>query len=204
MLLSTLATLGSLGSAIYGQVQSRRYNDKARNEEMSANLENERILQTRLNSDFSRGSEFQGYWNAKQKADDRRIAIERGVNEVVGGNDNALNAQREAISASEAQMGSSLASRADAVKMATERGLMAENGRHANVMRGIYDDRAKQVTSAVSQYRNSMGQIAKADSNTLGDDLNFFGVALNKDKWERVQAGDGYHWVRKREPVDVG
>ena len=197
MLLTTLAALGSIGSAIYGAAKSSKYNRAAQSDLTGGHLDTQRILNSELRSDYTSRTDFQNILNRQRELLDEYTKRERGVNAVVGANDGAVLAQKKANAASVANTMSNVAGRAAAYKEGVQNKILADNANYTQQMAGLKMKQAQTVANAAGQVSKAMAGLAAADNATLGDDLAMFG--LDTSNYERVVGADGVpHLYRKQ------
>lgn len=189
MLLTTLAALGSIGSAIYGAARSSRYNRQAQSDLTDNHLDTQRVLQSELRRDYTSRSDFQNILNRQRELLDEYTKRERGVNAVIGGNEAGVIAQKKANAGSVAHTMSNIAGRAASYKEGVQNKILADNASYTQQMAGLKMKQAQTVASAAGQVSRAMSGLAAADDATWGDDLAMFG--LDTSQYERVIGADG-------------
>lgn len=197
MLLTTLAALGSIGSAIYGAAKSSKYNRAAQADLTNNHLDTQRVLNSELRRDYTSRTDFQNILNRQRELLDEYTKRERGVNAVVGGNESAVFAQKKANAASVANTMSNIAGRAASYKEGVQNRILADNANYTQQMANLKMKQAQTVANAAGQVSGAMSGLAKADNSTWGDDLAMFG--LDTSNYERVIGSDGVpHLYRKQ------
>lgn len=197
MLLTTLAALGEIGSAIWAKRKSIEYNRSAMSDLTNNHLDTQRILNSELRGDYTSRTDFQNILNRQRELLDEYTRRERGVNAVVGGNDAAVLAQKKANAASVANTKSNVAGRAASYKEGVQNKILADNANYTQQMAGLKMSQAQTVANAAGQVSRAMSGLAAADNATWGDDLAMFG--LDTSNYERVIGPDGIaHLYRKQ------
>ena len=179
MLLGTLAALGSIGSAIYGAARSARYNKAAQADLTDNYMNTQRVLNSELRKDYTSRTDFQNILNRQRELLDEYTKRERGVNAVIGGNDNAVFAQKKANAASVANTMSNIAGRAATYKEGVQNRILANDANYTQQMANLKLQQGQTVANAAGQVSKAMSGLASADNATWGDDLNMFGLDMS-------------------------
>ena len=192
MLLTTLAALGSIGSAIYGAAKSSQYNRAAQKDLTNNHLDTQRVLNSELRKDYTSRTDFQNILTRQRELLDEYTKRERGVNAVMGGNENAVFAQKKANAASVANTMSNIAGRAATYKEGVQNRILADNANYTQQMANLKMRQGQTVANAAGQATKAMAGLAAADNNTWGDDLNMFGLSM-----DNYELRDDGHYYRK-------
>lgn len=197
MLLTTLATLGSIGSAIYGAVKSSKYNREAQAGLAENHADTQRVLESKLHSDYTSRSDFQNIFNRQRELLDRQVkrAEARGV--VGGASAESVALAKEQANKAMADTMSNVAGRAAAYKDDIQNQILKENSDYAKNVASLKLKQGQTVVDAAGQVSKAMTGLAALDKNTLGDDLAMFG--LDTSNYERIIGSDGLpHLYRKQ------
>lgn len=172
MLLTTLATLGSIGSSVASMIGSAKYNNA--NRELLA--ENQRLLRSRINADYTKKSQFVAGMTKQKEFMDAYTNTEQGRNSVIGGYAPSVMAQKGANARTLANMGNTLASNADAYKERAENDLMRTRNQEANLNANQANNIAQAGTTAM------IGLGSLADADTGESTLDMFGLRKRKPR----------------------
>ena len=96
MLLTTLATIGGIGSSIAAAIGSARQANAAQRTLAENYGDIDRFLRSKYRSDYTKRSDFQSLMTKQKELLDAQYAREKGTNAVIGGNDAAVYAQKQA------------------------------------------------------------------------------------------------------------
>ena len=162
MLLSTLATLGAIGSTIAGAFTSAAKNRAAEGALDENHRNTVRILQSRLRSDYTTRSDFQYMMEKQRQLLDAQYKREKGVAAVAGGNNQAVAAQKMANAAAVADTSARLGAQSAAYKDAANNALIAENQRYSTNKANLAFARAESIANAAGQAVNAFGNLAAA------------------------------------------
>lgn len=179
MLLSTLATIGAVGSAIWGQYKSNQYNKQARADLKKGHEDKEAFLKSEIRADGTNRPYFQSILTRLREVGDERAQRERGVNAVIGGNESGVFAQKKANALEEARVLSDQASRESLRKEGLKNQLMQENANYQQQLANLNFQQGQTVANAAGQVTRAMAGLSTADNNTWGDDLNMFGLDMS-------------------------
>lgn len=193
MLLTTLAALGSIGSAIYGAARSAKYNRSAQSDITGNHLDTQRVLQSELRRDYTSRTDFQNILNRQRELLDEYTKRERGINAVIGGNEAGVFAQKKANAASVANTMSNIAGRAASYKEGVQNKILADNANYTQQMANLKLRQGQTVANAAGQVTRAMSGLAAADNATLGDDLAMFGLDMSN-----YELRDDGHYYRKQ------
>lgn len=197
MLLTTLATIGSIGAAIYGAAKSAKYNRQAQEDLTKNHEDTQRVLQSRLYSDYTNRTDFQNLFNRQRELLDQQVRRANARSVVSGASEEQAALAKEAANKAMADTMSNVAARAASYKEGVENQMLNENRSHTQQMAGLKMKQAEAVANAAGQVSQAMSGIASADNATLGDDLAMFG--LDTSNYERIIGADGLpHLYRKQ------
>lgn len=197
MLLTTLATIGSIGAAIYGAAKSAKYSRQAQEDLTKNHDDTQRVLQSRLYSDYTNRTDFQNLFNRQRELLDQQVRRANARSVVSGASEEQAALAKEAANKAMADTMSNVAARAASYKEGVENQMLNENRSHTQQMAGLKMKQAEAVANAAGQVSQAMSGIASADNATLGDDLAMFG--LDTSNYERIIGSDGLpHLYRKQ------
>ena len=197
MLLTTLAALGAIGSAIYGAARSAKYNRQAQEDLTNSHEDTRRVLQSRLYSDYTNRTDFQNLFNRQRELLDQQVKRANARSVVSGASEEQAALTKEAANKAMADTMSNVAGRAASYKEGVETQLLNEDRSHAQQMAGLKMKQAETVAQAAGQVSQAMSGLASADNATLGDDLAMFG--LDTSNYDRIIGADGVpHLYRKQ------
>lgn len=185
MLLSTLATLGGLASSIYSGVKSAEANNDALANSARQHADNVRVLQSRLNSDYTGRADVQAILNRTQDLLNEQYSRSLGQSIVGGATDNAVLAQKQANLDTLSRQMTNLSAQSSAFKENASNSLLAENNNFANQQQAIQRAKADAIAQAGSQAVSALSSLAGTDKNSLADDpnaLKMFGIGKSGEK----------------------
>lgn len=192
MLLSALATLGSLAGTAIAGIGSSQANNNARNELTRNHNETMSVLQSNLWGDYTNRADVQSAMSKAMDVADRQTQSIAGQSAVAGLAPNAVALQQKNVAEMAGKLGQNIASQSASYKDAQQSAILQENANYASTMAKLEQERANNIANAGSQLGKSLSSIASGDNNTFGDDLAMFG--LDTSKYERI----GGHLYRKQ------
>lgn len=182
MILSAIAAIGSIGSAIYSGIKASQANNEAR--DMTARFRNERRrwYQAEQAKDYTSRADVQTLLAKQRDLLTDQYRRTRATNVVAGGTDASLALQRDAINRTVANTGASIAAQGARYKDA-----ISAEGRNvdANLFAqqvASQHQKANAIATAGGQASSAFANIAGADNNTWSDDLAAFGLGGKKKK----------------------
>lgn len=167
MLLTTLATIAGIGSSIASAIGSARQANKAINTAVQGYGDNERFLRSRYRSDYTKRSDFQSLLTKQKELLDAQYAREKGVNAVIGGNDAAVYAQKQANANAVAQTMSNAGAAAANYKEGIENQIQRNAMAKANTIATEQSRRAQTIAAAGGNALKAMFGLADADYGQL-------------------------------------
>ena len=162
MIATALATLGKIGTSIYGAYKSAQLGRQAKQAEDQAHTGIMSNLTARANEDYVNRSEIQGVLTKvrEQLGDRFKQARARGI---VGGlTDESIAMQQMADNQLIADATSSLASNASTYKDKVLDSINNESQRYGQVSADRFDAQAKEVRDATKEANKMMDGIAKS------------------------------------------
>ncbi len=168
MLLTTLATLGSIGASAYAAAKSARANRQAQEIENANYRDTDRILQSRLRSDYTSRTDFQNILSRQKALLDAQWKRVQGANAVAGssGGLEAGAAQKQANALAMADTMGNLAAGASDYKDAVQQQVLANNAQNARSQANAKARQAQIIAQAGGQVSQAMSGIVKADNPT--------------------------------------
>lgn len=168
MLLTTLATLGSIGASAYAAAKSARANRQAQEIENANYRDTDRILQSRLRSDYTSRTDFQNILTRQKALLDAQWKRVQGANAVAGssGGLEAGAAQKQANALAMADTMGNLAAGASDYKDAVQQQVLANNAQNARSQANAKARQAQIIAQAGGQVTQAMGGIVQADNPT--------------------------------------
>lgn len=168
MLLTTLATLGSIGASAYAAAKSARANKQAQAIENANYRDTDRILQSRLRSDYTSRTDFQNILSRQKALLDAQWKRVQGANAVAGssGGLEAGAAQKQANALAMADTMGNLAAGASDYKDAVQQQVLANNAQNARSQANAKARQAQIIAQAGGQVTQAMGGIVQADNPT--------------------------------------
>jgi hypothetical protein len=166
MLLTTLATLGSIGASAYAAAKSARANRQAQEIENANYRDTDRILQSRLRSDYTSRTDFQNILTRQKALLDAQWKRVQGANAVAGssGGLEAGAAQKQANALAMADTMGNLAAGASDYKDAVQQQVLANNAQNARSQANAKARQAQIIAQAGGQVTQAMGGIVQADN----------------------------------------
>ena len=168
MLLTTLATLGSIGASAYAAAKSAKANRQAQEIENANYRDTDRILQSRLRSDYTSRTDFQNILSRQKALLDAQWKRVQGANAVAGssGGLEAGAAQKQANALAMADTMGNLAAGASDYKDAVQQQVLANNAQHARSQANAKARQAQIIAQAGGQVSQAMSGIVQADNPT--------------------------------------
>lgn len=168
MLLTTLATLGSIGASAYAAAKSAKANRQAQAIENANYRDTDRILQSRLRSDYTSRTDFQNILSRQKALLDAQWKRVQGANAVAGssGGLEAGAAQKQANALAMADTMGNLAAGASDYKDAVQQQVLANNAQNARSQANAKARQAQIIAQAGGQVSQAMGGIVQADNPT--------------------------------------
>ena len=168
MLLTTLATLGSIGASAYAAAKSARANKQAQAIENANYRDTDRILQSRLRSDYTSRTDFQNILSRQKALLDAQWKRVQGANAVAGssGGLEAGAAQKQANALAMADTMGNLAAGASDYKDAVQQQVLANNAQNARSQANAKARQAQIIAQAGGQVSQAMSGIVQADNPT--------------------------------------
>ena len=179
MLLTTLATLGSIGASAYAAAKSAKANRQAQEIENANYRDTDRILQSRLRSDYTARTDFQNILTRQKALLDAQWKRVQGANAVAGssGGLEAGAAQKQANALAMADTMGNLAAGASDYKDAVQQQVLANNAQNARSQANAKARQAQIIAQAGGQVTQAMGGIVQADNPTYDASiLKMFGL----------------------------
>lgn len=179
MLLTTLATLGSIGASAYAAAKSAKANRQAQEIENANYRDTDRILQSRLRSDYTARTDFQNILSRQKALLDAQWKRVQGANAVAGssGGLEAGAAQKQANALAMADTMGNLAAGASDYKDAVQQQVLANNAQNARSQANAKARQAQIIAQAGGQVSQAMGGIVQADNPTYDASiLKMFGL----------------------------
>lgn len=184
MILSALATLGSIGASAYAAAKSAKANRQAQDIETANYRDTDRILQSRLRSDYTARTDFQNILSRQKALLDSQWKRVQGANAVAGssGGLEAGAAQKQANALAMADTMGNLAAGASDYKDAVQQQILANNARHTQSQVATKQRQAQIIANAGGQVTDAMSGIVEAD-NPVYDAaiLKMFGLAKKEE-----------------------
>lgn len=164
MLLTTLAALGNIGAAVYSKAQQAKFNRRADAAEMADYRGTDRILQSRLRSDYTGRTDFQNILTRQKALLDAQWKRVQGANAVAGssGGLEAGAAQKQANALAMADTMGNLAAGASDYKGAVQQQIIANNARHAQNVVASNRRQAQDVSGAATGVSGAIAAAAPA------------------------------------------
>lgn len=184
MLLTALATLGSIGATAYAAAKSAKANREAANIETANYRDTDRILQSNLRSDYTSRTDFQNILSRQKALLDAQWKRVQGASAVAGssGGLEAGAAQKQANALAMADTMGNLAAGASDYKDAVQQQIIANNARHATSQANAKLRQAQIIAQAGGQVTQAMGGIVKADNPTYDSSiLRMFGLSKEEE-----------------------
>lgn len=167
MLLTTLATIGGIGSSIAAAIGSARQANNAVRTLENNYTDVDRFLRSKYRSDYTKRSDFQALMTKQKELLDAQYAREKGVNAVVGGNDAAVYAQKQANAQSLANTMSNAGAQAANYKEGIESQIVRNQSQKANTIANEQSRRAQTIAAAGGNALKAMFGLADADTGQL-------------------------------------
>ena len=166
MLLTTLATLGSIGASAYAAAKSAQANKQAQAIESANYRDTDRILQSRLRSDYTSRTDFQNILSRQKALLDAQWKRVQGANAVAGssGGLEAGAAQKQANALAMADTMGNIAAGASDYKDAVQQQVLANNAQNARSQANAKARQAQIIANAGGQVTQAMGGIVQADN----------------------------------------
>ena len=152
----------SLGSAIYGQVKSKKLNDKAQYELDSRRNENRNWYNQKMNEDYMMRSDVQNVLRKQRELLDEQYKRARATNLVSGGTDESLALQQQAANQTMGDTMADIAANASAYKDNIEQQYRAQENNLSQQQQQIYTNQANQVSQAASQALQMGGNLLQS------------------------------------------
>lgn len=180
MVLSALAALASVGSAIYAGIQSNRRAKDAQRQLESARQDNERFYRSEVARPVTGRSDYLAMLGRQRDVINSGYRRARATNVVAGGTDAQLammqQGANQTMADTTAQMAASTSSRKDSLRL---QGNQVNNG-YRQQQYVAMSNAADAVANAGGQVSRAASGLAAADLNTLSDDLTIFGLSKGK------------------------
>lgn len=167
MLLTTLATIGGIGSSIAAAIGSARQANAAQRTLTDNYGDIDRLLRSKYRSDYTKRSDFQSLMTKQKELLDAQYAREKGTNAVIGGNDAAVYAQKQANAQSIAGTTASAGSAAANYKEGIEGQMVRNQTQKANTMAAEQSRQAQTIAAAGGNALKAMFGLADADYGQL-------------------------------------
>ena len=167
MLLTALATLGGIGTAIASAIGSAENAKKAIQTAERGYNETDTLLRSRYNADITKRSDFQALMTKQKELADAQYIREKGANAVVGGNDSAVFAQKVANANAQAQVMSNAGANAQAEKNAIQSQIIQNKQAKTNLIAGEYNRKAQTIAQAGGNSIKAMFGLVEADEGQL-------------------------------------
>ena len=166
MILSTLATLGKIGGAVYSKYRQNQLNTEADTAEMLNYQDTDRILRSNLRSDYTKRTDFQNILSRQKALLDAQWKRTQGANAVAGsaGGLEAGAAQKQANALAMADTMGNLAAGASDYKDAVQQQVLANNAQNARSQANAKARQAQIIAQAGGQVTQAMGGIVQADN----------------------------------------
>lgn len=189
MILSAIAAIGSIGSAIYSGIKASQANNEANRMTARYRDEKRRWYQAEQAKDYTSRADVQTLLAKQRDLLTDQYRRTRATNVVAGGTDASLALQRDAINRTVANTGASIAAQGARYKDA-----ISAEGRNvdANLFAqqiASQRQKANAIATAGGQASSAFANIAGADNNTWSDDLAAFGLGGKKKKSYDGQTG---------------
>lgn len=180
MLLTTLATLGSIGASVYGGIKASQAANKASNILGNFREQRRRWYAAEQARDYTSRADVQSLLTKQKDLLTDNYRRSRATNIVAGGTDASLALQRDAANRVTSNTLSSIAAQGARYKDA-----VASEGRNVDSALqqqqiGIQQQKATNIASAAGQASKAMAGIAAGDTYSLGGDLAVFGIGKKK------------------------
>ena len=189
MILSAIAAIGSIGSAIYSGIKASQANNEANRQTARYRDDKRRWYQAEQARDYTSRADVQTLLAKQRDLLTDQYRRTRATNVVAGGTDASLALQRDAINRTVANTGASIAAQGARYKDA-----ISAEGRNvdANLFAqqvASQRQKAQAIATAGGQASSAFANIAGADNNTWSDDLAAFGLGGKKKKSYDGQTG---------------
>ena len=180
MLLSALAAIGSIGSAIYGGIKASQAQKKANTMLGNFRTDRKRWYDAEQARDYTLRPDVQSVMNKQRELLAENYRRSRATNVVAGGTDASLALQRDATNKTMASVGSNIAAQGARYKDS-----IAAEGRNIDYglqqqQIGIQQAKANSISNAAGQATRAMAGIAAGDTNNWADDLRIFGLGKKR------------------------
>jgi len=156
----------ALGSAVYGAIQSSKYNKQARNLIGQQRQDNDAWWAAKKNEDYLDRTDAQNIITKQQSLLDEHYRQAEKANVVSGGTDEALAMQKAAANNATAQTMASIAANASEAKDSAERQYRAED--------------AALNQQEIQTYMNQANATAQAASQGVNAGVNLMGIGLQQ------------------------
>ena len=167
MVLSALGTLAGIGASIASAISSARQANLAQSTALKGYGDNDRFLRSRYRSDYTKRSDFQSLMTKQKELLDAQYAREKGVQAVIGGNDAAVYAQKQANARSLANTMASAGSAAANYKEGIETQIQRNTISKANMLASEQSRRAQTIAGAGGNALKAMFGLVDADEGQL-------------------------------------
>jgi len=162
-LLTALGAIGGIASSIVSAIGSARQANNALNTATSNYADIERLLKSRYRSDYTKRSDFQSLMTKQKELLDAQYAREKGVNAVIGGNDAAVYAQKQANAQSIASTMANLGAQSANYKEGVEAKLVNTQSQKAQTIASNQTRMAQTIAGAGGNALKAMFGLADAD-----------------------------------------
>ena len=166
-LLTALAAIGGIGSSIASAIGSARQANLAQSTALAGYNEVDRMLRSKYRADYTKRSDFQALMAKQKELLDAQYAREKGVNAVIGNNDAAVYAQKQANAQSIANTMSNAGAIASSYKDAIQSQITQNQMAKTNFTASEHARRAQTIAGAGGNALKAMFGLADADYGQL-------------------------------------
>lgn len=167
MLLTTLATIGGIGSSIASAIGSARASNNAQRLAERGYNATDAFLRSRYYADYTKRSDFQALMSKQKELADLQYKREKGVNAVIGGNDAGVYAQKMANSNALAQTMSNAGAQSASYKEGIEAKMVQNQAQKTQSQANEQARRAQTMALAGGEALKAMFGLADADEGQL-------------------------------------
>ena len=185
MILTALAALGSIGASVYGAYKSAQANKQASAIETANYKDTDRILQSRLRSDYTARTDFQNILSRQKALLDAQWKRTQGAQAVAGsaGGLEAGAAQKQANALAMADTMGNIAAGASDYKDYVQNQVLQNKASHANWQANAKLRQAQTIANAAGQVSQAMGGIVQADNPTYDAAvMKMFALSKNREE----------------------
>lgn len=165
--LTALGAIGGVASSIAAAIGSARQAGNALQTAERNYNDIDRILRSKYRSDYTKRSDFQALMTKQKELLDAQYAREKGVNAVIGGNNAAVYAQKQANAQSLASTMSNAGAQAANYKEGIESQIIRNQSQKANTIAAEQSRQAQTIAAAGGNALKAMFGLADADTGQL-------------------------------------